>query len=156
MKYTLIIIFLVTTTFAQMSLKLGMPHGKIGGDKLVNITYDVHPLKNYQWFVIQGGIGSLHEGNFFTKDLYGIGEVAVGVDFRFFKYLGIRAFQGAALFTGTPKNLSTPWELPTTVDVGFRSDNYGFYVGFKHYSNGTRDRSNVGINFNTMTVFWNF
>lgn len=54
---------------------------------------------------------------------------------------------GVSAHVGTPKQLNTFLQMPTTVSFGIKTDAHFIGVQYKHFSNGTTNPKNQGMDF---------
>lgn len=95
-------------------------------------------------------LGVIMPLNLIDKDQVGFGELGVGYGIStpfFSEEVYFRIKQGFAVLTSIPKNLTTMWQLPTTINAGISLQDTHFGIVFKHFSNGTINPKNRGLEY---------
>lgn len=90
--------------------------------------------------------GGLFRKNIFTKDITLYGEVAPTFKIEnqlFYAYVS----QGVSYLSKKTNHLVTKYQFPTTVGFGLNSSRGQLGLVYKHLSNGSTSRRNIGADF---------
>lgn len=140
LKAILVLGVILCNTRARASLLFELGHSK-DSDKV----FSVGLLGEREWFVYGGSFGIMPRNDLFgMHDIYIEGDVGVQVRTD---YVYMRVMQGVAIFSRTRYGIATRCQLPITVSAGIVKNNYSLGIFWKHFSNGTNNSNNTGLEF---------
>lgn len=114
--------------------------------KLLSMTYSFAPFKKMSFLTWDNSGGYFIDGNVRSGTASWFGETSFGFDIRTPLFIYAKFRQGASLISETDeKHTGTHYQFPTTLSAGIYNNQDAFLgIFYKHFSNGSTDRSNLG------------
>lgn len=125
--------------------------GKTTSSKGVEASYLKH-LKGL--FGVEFNAGTLIGDNTLSGNIPSLyGEVAACSTVRIGSVYG-RLSQGVSLHTKTVSGINSFYQLPTTLQVGLENKKHSMGLFYKHFSNGSTQSANRGIDYLGFSLGW--